>query len=292
VSRRFALVVNPAAAGGKALAVLPQVEDELRRLDVEYRVVRSDSGEHAKRLAREMAGSGEVSVAVGGDGLVGTLAGALCESDGVLAIVPSGRGNDLARVLGIPTDPAAAVGVAVSGQERRIDVGQVDGKSFVGIASLGFDSDANRIANETRIVRGNLVYAYAALRAMAQWRHARFTVVVDGERHEFTGYSVAVGNSKAFGGGMLLLPMAELDDGLLDVCVITDESSKLKYLRDLPTVFKGKHVDNPATHFFRGEVVEVSADRDFDVYADGDPLAKLPATIRVAKQALRVIVPS
>ena len=291
MSRRLALVVNPAAAGGKALAVLPRVEDELRRIGAQYRVVHSDSGEHAKRLAREMAGAGEVAVAVGGDGLVGTLAGALCECDGALAIVPSGRGNDFARVLGIPTAPEEAVRLAWEGTARPLDVGKVDGKSFVGIASFGFDSDANRIANETKVVRGNLVYAYAALRALAQWKHARFTVVVDGERHEFTGYSVAVGNSKAFGGGMFLFPMAELDDGKLDVCVIT-EQSKLHYLRGLPKVFKGRHVDDPAVHFFRGETIEVSSDRQFEVYADGDPLATTPATISVAKQALRVIVPS
>ena len=112
MSRRLALVVNPAAAGGRSLSVLPPVEDELRRLGTEYRVVRSDSGEHAKRLAREMAGSGEVSVAVGGDGLVGTLAGALCECEGTLAIVPAGRGNDFARVLEIPTDPVEAIRLA------------------------------------------------------------------------------------------------------------------------------------------------------------------------------------
>ena len=291
MSRRLALVVNPAAAGGKALAVLPRVEDELRRIGAQYRVVRSDSGEHAKRLAREMAGAGQGShqtVAAHGHR---DLAGALCECDGALAIVPGGRGNDFARVLGIPTAPEEAVRLAWEGTARPLDVGKVDGKSFVGIASFGFDSDANRIANETKVVRGNLVYAYAALRALAQWKHARFTVVVDGERHEFTGYSVAVGNSKAFGGGMFLFPMAELDDGKLDVCVIT-EQSKLHYLRGLPKVFKGTHVDDPAVHFFRGETIEVSSDRQFEVYADGDPLATTPATISVAKQALRVIVPS
>ena len=291
MSRRLGLLVNPASAGGKALGVIPAVEAELRRLGAEFRVVRSDSGEHAKHLAREMAEAGEVAVAVGGDGLVGTLAGALAGSDGALAIIPAGRGNDFARVLEIPTDPADAARVAFQGHERALDVGQVDGKSFVGIASFGFDSDANRIANETRIVRGNLVYAYAALRALVQWKHARFTVTVDGERHEFTGWSVAVGNSKAFGGGMFMFPMAELDDGKLEVA-ICEQSSKWHYLKGLPKVFKGTHVDDPAIRFFRGERIEIDADRDFMVYADGDPLADLPATVTVLRRALRVIVPA
>ena len=290
MSRRLAVLLNPAAAGGKSLAALEPVEAELRRLGAAYRVVRSDSGEHAKRLAREMAAAGEVAVAVGGDGIVGTLAEALCNGTGALAIVPAGRGNDFARVLGLPTEPGAAARLAVEGRERTVDVGEVDGKTFVGIASVGFDSDANRIANETKLVRGNLVYLYAALKALVQWQPARFEVVIDGERRSTTGYSVAVGNSKAYGGGMYLFPMAELDDGKLDV-FLCDDHPKLQALRTLASVFKGKHIGRPATHFFRGEVVEVSADRPFTVYADGDPLADLPATVRVRPGALKVIVP-
>jgi diacylglycerol kinase family enzyme len=167
----------------------------------------------------------------------------------------------------------------------------VDGKTFVGIASYGFDSDANRIANEAKLIRGNLVYAYAALRALAQWRHARFTVTVDGVRHEFSGYSVAVANSKAYGGGMLLVPDAELDDGKLDV-LLHAEQPKLPALRLLPKAFKGTHIEDPSMSLLRGEVVEIDADRPFTVYADGDPLAELPATVTVARQTLRVIVPA
>ena len=85
-------------------------------------------------------------------------------------------------MLGIPTDPAEATEVAVSGQERLIDVANVDGVAFLGIASFGFDSDANRIANEAKVVRGNAVYLYAALRALAAWKPAAFEVTVDGDR--------------------------------------------------------------------------------------------------------------
>ena len=171
-----------------------------------------------------------------------------------------------------------------------LDVGEVNGAAFVGIASLGFDSDANRIANESRLVRGKLVYLYAALRALAAWRPARFEVTVDGERHAVVGYSVAVANSKAYGGGMFVVPHAELDDGRLDV-LMAGQKPKLRFLGDLPKVFRGTHVDDPAARFLRGEVVEVAADRPFTVYADGDPIAELPARITVARRALRVVTP-
>jgi YegS/Rv2252/BmrU family lipid kinase len=290
VSRRLAVLVNPASAGGKSLRVLPKVEAELRRLGAEFRVVRSDSGDHAMHLARETADRGEVAVGIGGDGLVGTLAGALCGGEGTLAIVPSGRGNDFARVLGIPKDPAEAARLAFEGEARELDVGMVEGKAFVGIASFGFDSECNELANETKFIRGNLVYAYSAVRVLARWKDARFTVTIDGRRREFTGYSVAIANSKAFGGGMLMAPDAELDDGLLDVVTISS-SSKWRYISGMPSLFKGTHVERDQVQVDRGEVVEVAADRPFTIYADGDPLADTPATVTVARRALNVIVP-
>jgi YegS/Rv2252/BmrU family lipid kinase len=229
-------------------------------------------------------------VAVGGDGLVGCLAGALAGGAGALGIIPSGRGNDFARVLGLPSDPLEAARFVVEGEERLVDVADVDGRVFIGIATVGFDSDANRLANETRMVKGNLVYLYAGLRTLAAWKPATFEVIVDGERHSTTGYGVSVANSKAHGGGMYLVPHAELDDGRLDV-LLSGADSKLHHLTLMPKVFRGTHVDDPYLRWLSGAEIRVSADRPFTVYADGDPIADLPVTIRVSKQALRVIAP-
>ena len=290
-SRPLAVLVNPAAAGGRTLRVLPEIRAELERLGARFRVVETTSADHARSEAAAAAEAGETVAGLGGDGLIGIVAGVLCGSELPLAVLPGGRGNDLARVLGIPSDPAAAARVAVEGVERRIDVPEANGTSYVGIASCGFDSDANRIANEARLVRGNLVYLYAALRALVEWRPATFEVTVDGERHTFTGYTVAVANSKAYGGGMYVLPHAELDDGRLDV-MVSLARPKLASLRMLPKVFNGSHVDDPTLRFLRGREFEISADRPFTVYADGDPIAELPVRIRVAERVLRVMVPA
>jgi YegS/Rv2252/BmrU family lipid kinase len=291
VSRRLALLVNPFSAGGKPLAVLPAVTAELGRIRAEYRVVETRSLEHAREEAEIAAESGETVGALGGDGFLRPLAAVLRGRDTALAVLPGGRGNDFARVLGIPSDPAAAARVAATGEERLVDLAYVDGTPYVGIASLGFDSEANRIANQTKWFRGDAVYLYAGLRTLAGWKPARFSVAVDGERHEATGYLVAVGNSKAYGGGIFLLPHAELDDGQLDV-LIAERHSKLRWLRRLPKVFKGKHLPDPDLHLLRGAVVEVSSDPPFEVYADGDPICTTPATMRVEPRCLRVVVPA
>jgi YegS/Rv2252/BmrU family lipid kinase len=291
VSRRLCLVVNPAARGGKGLRVLPDVHAELSSLGAEHRVVEPSSLSDARAAARLAAADGETVAALGGDGLVGPLAGELRDADGALAVIPTGRGNDFARVLGIPREPRAAARVAATGRERRVDVAELDGRSFVGIASYGFDSEVQDVANSTRLVRGELVYVYAMIRALIGWRHATFRVSVDGERHEVTGYAVVVANSGWYGGGMRAVPHADLEDGKLDVA-LSARSPKLHYLRLLPKVFKGTHVDDPAFTFLRGEVVELDADRPFQVYADGDPIGALPATVRISRRALRVVVPA
>ncbi|MEJ7750335.1 MAG: diacylglycerol kinase family protein [Thermoleophilaceae bacterium] len=289
--RRFLLLVNPAAAAGKALDRLPAAVAEFDRLGARHRVVETRGMEHARDEAQAALEAGETIAALGGDGLLRPLVGVLTGADSALAILPGGRGNDLARVLGVPTGPAEAARLAVQGSERMLDVAYVEGTPYLGIASFGFDSEANRIANNARFVRGNLVYLYAALRALVQWKAALFTVTVDGERHELSGYSVAVANSKAYGGGMFMAPHAVLDDGLLDV-VATQDAPKGHFLRSLPKVFKGTHLDDPSVVTFRGARIEVAADRPFEIYADGDPIGVVPSTIHVEPRCLRVIAPS
>jgi YegS/Rv2252/BmrU family lipid kinase len=289
--RRHLLIVNPSAGGGRGAKRLPAVERALGHRRVAYRKVETESMADGCRLAREAAAAGEIPVVMSGDGMVGKIGGALAGGEVPLGIIPGGRGNDLARVLGIPTEPAEAVAVLAGGASRRIDVGEANGERFLGIASCGFDSDANRIANQARLVKGPLVYAYAALRALALWSPAHFVVSADGSDHPFTGYSVAVANSKAYGGGMFVAPDAELDDGLLDL-VLTGEVSKLRFLVNLPKVFKGRHIDNEEVSTLRAGEVEVSADRPFAVFADGEHITDLPVRIRVLPGALSVIAPT
>jgi YegS/Rv2252/BmrU family lipid kinase len=291
VDRDVALLCNPSAGGGRAARVLPGVQDELRALGVSFHTQTTESLEHARELAHAAASAGEAVVTLSGDGLAGCAAGALREIPGaLLGVLPGGRGNDLARALRIPLDARAACGVVAAGNVRDLDVGDVGGRTFVGIASLGFDSDANRFANAAPSRLGSLVYVYGALRALAAWKPAGFELLVDGEPLRFTGYSVAAANSPGYGGGMLLAPGAELDDGALDV-VMTGQIPKRRFLMLLPKVFKGTHVREPAYSVVRARELRIEADRPFVLYADGDPIGETPVTITIVPAALKVLAP-
>lgn len=289
-NKPLAILVNPASGGGRTKALVPKVEAALDARRINFRVELTRDTDHAVQEAVRAVESNEIPVVMSGDGLVGIVGGAVAGSGVPMGIIPGGRGNDLARVLGIPDDPVEAVGVILAGETRQIDVGEANGQRFLGIASIGFDSDANRIANNTKIVKGNLVYAYAAIRALIAWKPARFTVRVDEERIRFTGYSVQAANSKAYGGGMFVAPDADLADGQFDVVMIGDVS-KFKFVRNLPRVFKGTHIEQEEVRTFRAPHLELSASRPFGVYADGEHVTDLPATLRLLPRALTILAP-
>lgn len=287
----IALIVNPHAGDGRAGRAVPEVRDALATRGLEHHVELTRSVEHACELARAAQQAGETAVALGGDGLIGAIAGALSGSDGVLGVLPAGRGNDFARVLGIPLHPAAACDVLAHGRIRALDLGDVDGKAYVGIASCGFDSVANRIANQTRLVRGNLVYTYAGLRALMAWKPAHFELEIDGQARSLDAMTIAVANSAAYGGGMMLAPHARLDDGLLDV-VLIGRSSRVQFLRGLRKVFDGTHVELPTVEIVQAREIRIDSQIPFMIYADGDPIRELPVSVRCRPGAIRVIVPS
>ncbi len=294
MARRVCLIVNPAAGGGRAARARPGVERALDGLGVRVRTVATRDIDHARELAAQAAGADEIVVTLSGDGLIGAVAGALRAHPGaVLGVLPGGRGNDLVRVLGISPDPLQACEVIAHGVEHALDLGEADGRPFIGIASVGFDSEANRIANGAPSRLGNLVYAYGALRALLHWRAASFEVELDppGPTHRFRGYTIAAANSRAYGGGMHLAPAALLDDGLLDVVAI-EHVGRLRFLASLPRVFRGTHVQLPTVRVLHAAEVRIAADRPFTMFADGDPIAELPVRVRAIPAAVRVLVPA
>ncbi|MBL7492698.1 YegS/Rv2252/BmrU family lipid kinase [Frankia sp. AgB1.9] len=288
---RLRVIVNPSAGHGRAGKVLPAVEAALRGWATDVEVSPTRDIAHADELAAAAAAAGQVAVALGGDGLVGRVAGATAAAGGVLAVLPGGRGNDFARGLGIGRDPVAAATALATAVERRVDLPEAGGTPFIGIASLGFDSEVNALANRTRWLRGQSVYTYAVLRSMVSWRPVRFTVSVDGgEPEQIVGWTVGAANAAYYGGGMRMAPDADIADGKLEVIFI-HRCGRLTLLALFPRVFSGRHVDTKHVTVRRAARLTVDADRPFQVYADGDPVADLPAEILVRPGALRLLAP-
>lgn len=289
--RRVLLIANPTSGGGKVPKLLPSVTARLGALGIEHRVEMTRDLAHARELTLEALGLGETPVSFSGDGVAGAVAAAAAHREATIGVLPGGSGNDFCRHTGIPGDAVAACDVLATGEARPIDLGEANGAPFLGIASLGFDSEANAAANAAPRALGRGIYVYGALSAVARWKPASFEVEADGERLAFEGWSVICANTSVYGGGMFVAPDARLDDGLLDVVAIR-RTGRARFLASFPKVFKGEHVDLEHVVVRRAREVRVTASRPFTVYADGDPIADLPVVVRALPAAVRVLLPA
>jgi diacylglycerol kinase (ATP) len=285
-------IVNPAAGRGRTRKLLTELTQVARSSDVELHV--SPEPGAPTKLALAAVESGHDLVAIGGDGLVTEVTGVAADSGRRLAVVPTGAGNDFARVLGYdPKRPLDAFRALDHGHDRVVDLGRVNGRWYTCVTASGFDAEANRWANTVQRLSGTTLYVAAVLRTLAVYKPHPFRLSVDGEEHDVRAWLVAVGNGPAYAGGMKVAPSARLDDGLLDVTVVGDVS-KPEFLRNFPKIFKGTHVAHPKVRTFRGAKIELSSldpSLPMEVYADGERVGPLPGRMEAVRDALTARVP-
>ncbi|MFG3225780.1 diacylglycerol kinase [Kitasatospora sp. NPDC048194] len=295
--RRVAVLTNPAAGVGHAEPAARRAVARLRSLGVEVEPQAGRSAEDAVRLAREAAADGvDAVVVVGGDGMINLALQALAGTPVPLGVIPAGTGNDHAREYGLPiADPGAAADVIAAGRTRRVDLGRITGPDgavrwFGSVLATGFDSLVSDRANRLRWPRGRMRYNLAILAEFANLRPLPFRVTLaDGTVIERDLTLAAVGNTRSYGGGMLMCPAALPDDGLLDLTLV-DAMPRLRIARFFPTLFKGTHVTHPQVTTLRTTSLRIDSP-GITAYADGEFIAALPVEVTVVPEALRLLVP-
>ena len=303
MTRSFTFLVNPASGGGAAPAAVVPVARLLRDAGATVDVTYSPGPLAMGTLVTEAVGRGDVVVSVGGDGMLSHLAGAVAAAGGTLAVLPAGRGNDFARMLGLPTEPAAVADLLLEGPVAPVDllgwtVPGAPTRVVAGSVYAGVDARAAALVHRMRWTPKRLQYPWAAVRSLATYRPGRFAVSVDGTAHTFAAATVVVANSAYYGKGMKIAPAAAVDDGLLDVVVI-EAASRVELVGSLPKVYDGGHVALDEVTVLRGRRVALhgTARGGVPVGADGEPLGDLPtlddpaAVVEVLPAALAVVRP-
>ena len=289
--RRFTAIVNPVSGRGRALDAWTGVSDRLALAGVAATLVMSRSRAHAIESAREAVASGDIVIAVGGDGLVRDVATGVVAANGTMAIVPAGRGNDLARALALPTTPDSLAGLLLHGTPRVIDVLSVGDVMVPGNVYVGLDARATRLINANRWLHPLVLYRLAPVLAAIGWRRVMFTVECDGVVATSRSHMVVVANSGRYGNGLNIVPTARLDDGLLDVLLV-DGVFVLKLTTMMAQAKTGAHMERSDVHVSTAKSVRISANRPLALCADGDPIGLLPSTITVLPAALRLLAPA
>ena len=293
--------MNPAAENGSTGRRWPELAHRAATLGLNGDALISTRPGELTELAREAAGRADLLVAVGGDGTVNEIANGIAGLDVELAVIPRGTGWDFVRTYGIPRGFDGAVKVALGGRPREVDLGRAryrgwDGAEreswFANIASAGMSGAVAKRTNESsKALGGKISYLWATLTVFARWRNDEVRVTVDGERRSGRMHDVVVANGRYFGGGMMICPDAEPDDGLLDVLLIGD-LSKRDLLLTLPKTYRGRHLPHPKAELLRGKAVEVDAAEPLPVELDGEQPGTTPVQFDVVPQALRLRVPS
>ncbi|MEC3915391.1 diacylglycerol/lipid kinase family protein [Nocardia sp. CDC160] len=304
--RSIALVTNPLSGLGKGALVAVEAANRFAAAGVAVTEIRGDSAADTERLVRKALADPDARpdavVAAGGDGLVCVVLQALVGTGVPLGLVPGGTGNDLARELGIPDATPAAVATVLGGTTRGIDLGTVEtdesGRAiwFATVTGTGLDARVTLRANGLRWPKGPMRYTVAALIELAGRLAVPYRIELtgspdhpDGTVIETPAVMVAVGNTRTYGGGMLVAPDAVIDDGLLDLTVV-GAMSRLEMLRLLPALSSGKRVDHPAMTQYKAREFRLTAP-GAPATADGDPVGLLPALFRANPGALDVLVP-
>jgi diacylglycerol kinase (ATP) len=289
------IIVNPAAGSGRAARLLPWIRERLdRRRDVDL-LVTTRGGQAEEVAARAAADGRDRVVAVGGDGTIqevvnGVLGAGASTSVG---IVPVGSGNDLARSLGLPSDPAEAWTLAIGRATRRIDAAvAVNGvgqrRWFASAGGIGFDAQvAAAMSSRRGWQSGRVGYLLTTLTELRRFDNRHLQIVLDGELVERRALLVAIANGPYYGGGMRIAPDAAPDDGWLDLCVVGDVS-RLTAIRELPNLYRGTHVRHPAVSIHRARRVEVSGDEPTHAHLDGEPFGGLPLSVEITATCLEV----
>ncbi len=291
---RVTMLTNPASGHGSAPHAAERAVAQLQRRGVDVVAIAGTDAAHARRLVDGALERGmDALVVVGGDGIISLALQVLAQTDIPLGIIPAGTGNDHAREFRIPTkDPEAAADVVVDGVVETVDLGRIIGADgtdrwFGTVMAAGFDSLVTDRTNRMRWPHGRMRYNLAMVAELTKLRLLPFRLSFDGEDLVTDLTLAAFGNTKSYGGGMLICPNADPTDGQLDATMVAS-ASRTKLIRLFPTVFKGTHVDLDEVRTARARTISVDSPR-INAYADGEFVCPLPVEVSAVPGALKIL---
>jgi len=290
---KVGFVVNPNGGNGRTLRAWKLIEAEFPDAKPYFTSKPRDGTHQAQNALRDGC---HVVAAVGGDGTVNEVANALIGTEGSLAVIPVGTGNDYAKTIRSPIDPLEAAQLAYEGTPKLVDVGMAEGhRHFVNIAGVGFDAEVmirfNHPGAFTRALPVKVRYYLSILKTFAKYKGVKATLTLDGQEQVVENLLLlAVGCAEYYGAGMHMLPGADLTDGLFDLAWGQDvrlaELNKLMAL-----IYKGEHIGHSNVRTARCSRVVIESQPGTTFHLDGDVTGETPVTFSVSPHSLRVVCP-
>ena len=281
---RICIIVNPAARGTRAR--LQRLKRLTRNVVIRLTKGPGDAEAQAERAVEQ---GYQTIVAAGGDGTINEVVNGIGNAPVALGILPMGTVNVLAMELGIPFDLVSAWKVIRGGKVRLIDEASANGHLFVQVAGIGLDAlIVERNSRQIKQVLGPLSYLLTATQVAAE-RPPRLRVISEGH-HTVEGSFVVVGNGRLYGGPFSVFKEADMQDGLLDVCVFRHMNylALMRYFRGTLFGSLAKFTD---VDYFKARSLRVEANREVPFEVDGELIGHAPVDFSIRRRKLRVLVP-
>lgn len=290
---KLSIIANPIAGSGRAYREIQRCVSRWKHPDWEVEILPTRGRDHAGLLARQLLQRPPDLLAVcGGDGTLNEIASQIPNPPFPVALLPAGTANVVARELGLPLNPTAALEVALKRAVRKVDLGELDSgarRRFLFVAGIGFDAYVvSRTSMNLKARLGIGAYAIAILNCLRSYSFPEFQVVV-GSR-TFTATSCLAANAKSYGGGLLFTPDADMSDGFLDVLVL-EGKQRLRLARFLFQAWRGKPETGNWVHRLRGNMLKIDGPQGVLVQADGELAGTLPLEVTLSQSAFPLIVP-
>jgi YegS/Rv2252/BmrU family lipid kinase len=294
VRPRAMVIVNARAGLGLWPGAMPAA-DRLAAAGWQLDVVQTETEGHATELAAMAVARGYTAVVgCGGDGTLSEIVQALAGTPVALGIIPTGTANVLAREFGVPLDPARAAEVLLSGAVQLVDVGRVDGRAFVMMASVGLDADVVQEVQHTPRRRPRLLkvplMVVAFVRGLFVHPGVMMTITLDDAVIHDRMIMAVVSNIRGYGGVVEIAHEAEVDDAILDVVLFHDVPVPAR-IANLVSVVRRRHQRQPGVTYHRARCIRIETARPVPVQADGDIVGLTPMTFISDPRALRLVLP-
>ena len=292
-------IVNPAAGNGIALRMARTIGKLFRELkqkykDIDYEIVFTRYEGHATEIARDFSSTGDYRIyAVGGDGTLNEVLNGMVGTGSTLACIPGGSGNDFIKSVVKKFDRRRILLDTILGTEKEVDLGMADGRYFLNIASLGFDANVVKNAEKYKtgpIVPNKISYLLSVISTAMDIKPEKVRIIADGEVFDEEVFMVAVANGKYYGGGIKIAPLADINDGLLDVLIVTD-IDRAKVMKFLPLAIAGKHMGLPELQYRRCKRVEIVAAEPVYINVDGELAARKQVVFSIAEKKIKMVFP-
>jgi YegS/Rv2252/BmrU family lipid kinase len=289
---KILVITNPLAGGGKTLRLLPKIRQWLSASPHEFSFTIPESPDRMRLEIMKAAAQGiEALLLIGGDGTVHQALPAIAETKIPFGFLPCGRGNDFARNIGLPSKLKKSCSLPSNPSFHQVDLPRINHIPFVAVAYVGFDAEVNKLANDGRgYFGGTLGYIVCVLKTLKNFRPFEVEITIDDLTWRERVMMVTVANAPFYGGGMKIAPDANMNDGVLDICIVK-EISKLELLWEFPKVFKGTHIYHPRIMIKSGRRIRLTSDEHREIFADGEYAGNLPAECTIGNQMIQIMSP-